>query len=204
MPKKVDITGKIFGRLTVVKEETERSSSNIMWLCKCECGNEIIVYGNNIKSGKTNSCGCWSIESHTKHGMTNSGEYISWKKMRDRCTNPKHESYANYGGRGIKVCDRWLNSFEDFFADMGLKPSTEHTLDRFPDRYGDYELSNCRWATEDEQKRNRTNNVWVEYKGEKLILNDWATKLGITPPMMRWKFVNKGWGIERIIQHYKK
>src|ERR1700743_836023 len=122
-------------------------------------------------------------EKKYKHGHSIKGketsEYRSWSALIKRCTNPSHERYCDYGGKGVLVCDRWRDSFANFLQDMGLKPSPAHTLDRFPQKEGNYEPGNCRWATTKEQNRNRKSNVYLEFEGERLVKVDWAKRLGI-------------------------
>jgi hypothetical protein len=125
--------------------------------CICDCGNTGTYYLCNLKSGKTKSCGCLYNETRVgnyKHGGTGTREYSIWKAMKRRCYNKNVKDYPNYGGRGIIVCDRWLNSFENFISDMGKKPSAEYSIDRI-DVNGNYEPSNCRWATPKEQRLNQ-------------------------------------------------
>lgn len=117
-----------------------------------------------------------------KHGQANrkrtTPEYSAWLHMKDRCLNPKNKMFSNYGGRGISVCERWINSFQFFFEDMGKKPTSKHSIDRI-DNDGNYEPSNCRWATYKTQLRNNRRNRWYEYNGNKMVLQDWADKWGI-------------------------
>lgn len=151
---KLDIVGQVFGRLTIT-EFVGTNSHGTIWTCMCICGNEIIASGKQLKIGNTKSCGCLKIEGiisrSLKHGhqrvSNKSAEYRAWRHMKSRCYNPNVERYENYGGKGVTVCDRWLNSFENFYADMGSRPSPLHLLDRYPDVNGNYEPSNCRWAT---------------------------------------------------------
>jgi hypothetical protein len=186
MGKKVDISEKRFGRLVVIKDAYSRKN-RWYWLCKCDCGNEITVLSNSLLSCNTTSCGCQQRETtsevFTKHGQSKTGkvsaEYRIWTAMKTRCYNPKHRHYKYYGGKGISVCDRWLNSFENFLADMGKRPSTSHSIDRYPDTNGNYELNNCRWATIEEQGQNRTSNRKIIYKGEEMTIGEFIKSLGI-------------------------
>jgi hypothetical protein len=158
--KRVQVEGHKFGRWTV-EIEADRRKGHRQWLCRCECGSKKVIFGTNLKRGLSRSCGCLQRELQTKpltHGQSGrrrTSEYIAWFNMKQRCYNPQYTRYKNWGGRGIRVCDRWLNSFENFLIDMDSKPSPEHSLDR-KDNDGDYEPSNCRWATDMEQRRNRT------------------------------------------------
>src|SRR5689334_4957651 len=113
-----------------------------------------------------------------KHGMWNKPEYKAWQKMKDRCYNPRSQRYDRYGARGIRVCGRWLASFEAFFEDLGPRPSPEHSLER-TDNDGDYCPENCRWATRAEQNRNRSDNVLLEYEGRRLTRAEWAREMGM-------------------------
>jgi hypothetical protein len=154
----IDLTGQRFVRLTVIAY-VGRRGTQALWQCRCDCGNISTVYGQNLRRGLSKSCGCLvrdvNRQKHQKHGHTanqkRSPEHRAWTGMKDRCTNDKGVRWKRYGGRGIKVCDRWFGSFESFLTDMGPKPSPRHSLDRYPNNDGDYEPGNVRWATPEQQ-----------------------------------------------------
>lgn len=157
MPKFNDITGKTFNRLTVISCAARKP---VRWNCRCICGGLVVVKTEWLASNNTKSCGCLNIETRKtallRHGRTHTTEHVIWRGMRRRCENINCHAYKNYGGRGISVCERW-QTFENFFADMGPRPSSLYSLDRV-DNDGNYEPGNCRWATRIQQIRNRRSN----------------------------------------------
>lgn len=182
MPAPKDITGQRFAKLLVLRYSERRSPSNkrMVW-CKCDCGTEKELIASNLTSGMAKSCGCLIGESakerFTKHGYRSHPMYHRWAGMLKRCYDPKNAEYKNYGARGIKVCDRWRDSFWDYVADMGLPPSKDASVDRI-DNEKDYSPENCRWATKKEQTINRRRTKMITFNGETLCIADWERKLG--------------------------
>lgn len=170
-----DLTGMSFSRLTVIGEARKH-----YWLCRCECGVEKSIYQSNLISGRTRSCGCLNRENLNvkgTHRKTGTEAYRVWAAMKARCYRVTSKDYPNWGGRGITVCDRWKNSFENFLEDMGDRPPG-FTIDRI-DVNGNYEPGNCRWATKEQQSRNKTNNHVITFNGESACISEWAERVGI-------------------------
>lgn len=189
-------TGKTFGSLTAIRPVGVDSKRHIQWECQCKCGSLIIVPGTSLCTGNTRSCGCLHLSTVTTHGQNygNSMTYRIWQGMKQRCVNKNNPDYDNYGGRGIYVCERWMNSFECFVADMGECPSRKHSIDR-RDNEGPYCMSNCRWATKVEQDRNKRTNHLITWQGETLCLTAWAERLSMSPATL-WCRISK-WTLEQ-------
>ncbi len=177
----IDLTGKRFGRLTVVSFSGSNSTGKRTWICMCDCGVKTIVATGDLRSGNTESCSCLKREKtgnrSYKHGLVKTSEYHTWSGLIQRCTNKKSDSYEYYGGDGVSVCKRWRDSFENFYADMGPKPTPKHTIDRYPNQKGNYEPGNCRWATKEQQSSNMSSNVLITHEGKTLTISNWARLL---------------------------
>lgn len=176
-------TGEVIGRLTVIEQVGKNSQGGKLFRCKCECGNEKIVLGAELRRHHTESCGCLfkdvQRKTVTRHGQRYSRLYEIWRSMKQRCYNPNKKKYECYGGRGITVCDEWLHDFQAFYDwAMANGYSDELSIDRI-DVNGNYEPANCRWATIKEQANNRRCNVSLEAFGEEHTVAEWAEILGI-------------------------
>lgn len=203
MGRKVNV-GDDFVRLTVTREAAKyhspKGQMHRQVECKCVCGNIVIVRTSSLRSGLTISCGCLQREkaavnrrNSATHGMDGTTTYKAWASMKQRCLNPKHEFFNHYGGRGIQVCDSWLESFKNFFADMGECPEGL-TLDRI-ENDGNYEPANCRWATRFQQNSNRRNATLLTMDGETMCVSEWSRKTGIHQDTIRWR-ISRGWTVE--------
>lgn len=196
--KLIDRSGERYERLTVQSRAPKASNpkdTNARWNCLCDCGKSVVAYGNDLKRGKVKSCGCLNDERiaqqghfNATHGMTNKPPYRTWSGMISRCTSKGSQQWRYYGGRGIKVCERW-RKFENFFSDMGIPP-VGMTLDRI-DPNGDYCPENCRWATPFQQSRNRRNSRMLTHKGMTLTVTEWARALGISTSAMVGRIANQ-------------
>ena len=194
MGKFIDETGKIYGLLTVINRAENRKGRPV-FNCLCECGVRKEIRANELREGQK-SCGC--RPGNMSHGLSKTREHAIWLDMRQRCHNPNLKNYLNYGGRGIKVCERWINSFENFIADMGLRPGPEYSIDRKDNSLG-YSPENCRWATPKEQANNTRRNRLVNYKGKTLTIAQWAEEFGIESPILYWRIAVSKWPIERAL-----
>ena len=184
------VNGEKFGRLTIVAKQAGKSADGrTLYLCKCECGNTLLVPANRLKNGNTKSCGCLKrdkgIEANTTHGLSKTRLYRIWGSMIDRCERKGCERYSRYGGRGITVCKEWRNNFQAFYdwaMANGYNPNAkfgECTIDRI-NTDGNYEPSNCKWVTNKEQANNKECTCRLEHNGECHTLKEWATITGIS------------------------
>jgi hypothetical protein len=196
-PKFQDLTGRRFGRWRVQTLAGSTHYANSMWHCVCDCGNVGVVRSYCLLKATSNSCGCLAHElSSLRLSGTPSrhpAEYRIWRGIKNRCLNPNVWAYSYYGGRGIKICDRWLESFDAFLDDIG--PNPKHEIDRFPNMNGDYEPSNCRWATRLQQARNKRNNRLVTHDGQTKCVAEWAADLGISYAALAKRLLKNGWNI---------
>jgi hypothetical protein len=187
---RLDLSGEKFGRWVVVGQSHKNASGEVFWLCRCECGGEKSVKAGSLRSGRSTSCGCAHLDAVTSHGMTKTPTFKSWESMKQRCLNQKAPDYHSYGGRGIKVHEAWRDSFPQFLADMGERPEGT-TLDRI-DVDGDYEPSNCRWATLKTQQRNRRVTSAITHNGATRSLAEWAELTGVPSKILGWR-IKVGW-----------
>lgn len=201
--KLIDLTGKRFCRLVVVcRNEHNDKFNQVTWKCRCDCGNEVIVKGNALKSGNTKSCGCYKLEQirksetkHSIHGLKHTRMYNIWHGMKARCYNPNNKDYCNYGARGIVMCDEWKNDFQAFYDwAMANGYSDNLTIDRINnDR--NYEPSNCEWVTTHKQNQNKRNNIYLTFNGKTQLLSRWAEETGISVGVLSRRIIN-GWSVE--------
>ena len=199
------VKGQVFGRLTIVGASffaslTPNTKRHSRVVARCECGNSIIVRIASLKSGTTASCGCLHGEllsqRQLKHGFTirsnrKPPEYGVWASLIQRCTNRKCSNFSDYGGRGIGVCDRWKESFEAFYSDMGPRPSAKHSIDRI-NNDGNYEPGNCQWAMKIQQNRNSRHNRMITIDGHSRCVTEWSEILGISSQLV-YDRLHRGW-----------
>lgn len=200
----VDRTGTRYGRLVVLRRDDTGPASKgrrVRWLCACDCGSQVSVTGHGLQRGDTRSCGCLKREEvgarFRVHGSSRSATHNSWRAMKERCLSPSHEKFADYGGRGIEVCDRWL-SFENFAADMGDRPA-RMTLDRI-DPNGNYEPGNCRWASAKTQAENRR-GIGHMWQGQIRTVADIARLTGLPRTSLQKRIRTYGDTVEEAVAH---
>lgn len=191
-----NLVGNVYSRLTVISFHSIGFANyhGASWNCQCQCGNVVTIRSCSLGSGLTKSCGCLQTDLLKTHGGTKTKEFRVWMQMKARCKNPKDKAYKDYGGRGIKVCERW-REFGDFIADMGKCPAGR-SLDRINNN-GDYEPGNCRWATKKEQANNTRQTKMIEYKGRTMALRYWCDELNLNHAKTRIRIFQHGWTVER-------
>ena len=190
MGKHQDICGQKFWRLTAIEY-----AGDGLWFCNCECGKTTKASPAALRAGRNKSCGCWNREQHTKSGLVDHPLYRVWVTMRARCNNPNDASYHNYGGRGIKVCERWDN-FSNFLSDRGERPQ-RCDIDRI-DNNGNYDPENCRWVSRKENLRNTRRTRMLTFQGEALPVGVWSERLGV-PVRTLLNRIDRGWSVENAL-----
>ena len=205
-----DLIGKEFGRLVVLEQHPEKKKGYIQWICKCQCGNIIVVRSDLLKSGGVRSCGCLAREIHsaycrglglarTTHKKSNTRLYKIYSNMKDRCYNKNNHAYKDYGLRGITICKEWLKDFNTFYEwaiNNGYKDNL--TIDRKDNNSG-YSPDNCRWITRTKQCLNTRNNKFITYNNKTQTLKEWTDELGLSYSKI-WKRLHRGWSFERAIK----
>lgn len=203
MARKSYKPGALHFDLTILRHVRIHGDGTRIFLCRCKCGNKLEVRQSSISSERTKSCGCRKSKDvklrFTKHGKHGIPEYNAWKALRSRCRNSD-----NYAGRGIKVCKRWSgeNGFQKFLKDMGLRPSSKHSIDRI-DNDGDYRPSNCQWATRKQQNKNRRNSINIPFQGKVLTLMELSARTGVGYTTLKWRYEN-GYTGKSLIRKSKK
>lgn len=190
-----DISGQKFGRLTAIRDTGKRKNAQVVWMCKCDCGEEKEVRGEDLRSGSIKSCGCLKKDSLREKNLR---LYSIWHNMKDRCYNKNSTSYKTYGRLGVVVCEEWKNSFEsfcDWAVSNGYKDGL--TIDRI-DVKGNYEPTNCRWASYKEQNNNKKNNRFISFKGVTMTLKQWSEELNI-PYHTLGNRIRSGWSVEKAL-----
>lgn len=195
------IAGWRYGRLVALTSFRKGPRQYLYWRCQCDCGNFVDVNAQNLRRSHTKSCGCLKDEyvgkELTTHGKRGTAEYRTWSNVKARCTNPLATDYFHYGGRGIQICDRWRNSFENFYRDMGPKPTDRHSIER-RNVEGNYEPNNCYWATPEEQSNNKRTTVRYTTDEGELSQSQLAEKHGLSVQVLRYR-LQKGWQLEQAL-----
>lgn len=191
-----DLSGMRFGLLTVIDAAGRAAGQKITWRCSCDCGGEREVIGSNLVSGEVVSCGCRN--GNKTHGKTGTSLYNRWKAMIQRCENPNNKRYAAYGGRGIRVCREWRESFEAFARDVGSGFSPELELDRI-DVNGNYAPGNVRWVPQTVNARNKRSSRYLTFHGRTLTVAEWADLLGLKAGTIRFRLDKAEWPVDRAL-----
>ena len=207
----IDLTGNRYGRWTVIKIEGRTSSGGSAWLCECDCGTKRVVSGSSLKQGLSNSCGCLGKEHREKaaadaarkHGGKNERLYNVWQGIKERCCNKRSKYYSHYGGRGITICEQWLDYavFREWANANGYDPTAPKgacTIDRIDNDKG-YYPDNCRWVPSVVQCNNRRNNHMISYNGKTQTISQWSREVGIRKDTLRRRIEIYGWSVERAL-----
>ena len=210
MSKLLDLTGQRFGRLTVLSRAEDyispKGKKSSRWLCQCDCGNIKVILGSALKNRRTRSCGCIAKEKignyKRTHGKYQTRIYKTWRGMKDRCLNTKHNRYPRYGGRGISICEEWLHfeSFYEWAMAHGYRDGL--SIDRI-NVNGNYEPSNCRWITIKKQANNKGNSRYLTFNGETHTMAEWSEITGINYDTIRNR-LNSGWTTEQVLTTKQK
>jgi hypothetical protein len=201
MPKIIELAGKTFGDYKVISYHSQDKFHNAIWVCQCtKCGLSKNLKGSRLAKGRNTTCYC-GVHYNYKHGSKKNKEYRAWRHMLNRCYMPSVREYKRYGGRGIRVCDQWRESYINFIADIGVAPGPDYSLDRI-DVNGNYEPGNVRWATIRQQANNTRRTYMVEYRGEKIPLGTFCHEHGLPIELMRGR-LNMGWSIEKAMTEPK-
>lgn len=203
MSKLIDLEGKRYGKLMVVKRMANRDKAVTVWECKCDCGNTTIVTSANLRSGRTKSCGCLrgivSKQKATTHGMSKSKLYYIWSDIKQRCYQKNNPAFKFYGGRGIKMCNEWFKSYERFMKWAEINGYHEGlTIERI-DVNGDYCPDNCKWIQLSEQAQNRRSNILIDYNGESHCLSEWCNIYKVNYYLVYNRIHKNKWSFERAI-----
>lgn len=189
MSRKIDLTGRRYGRLVVLEDTGIRKNKSIVWKCECDCGKIVFPTARHLSIGNTTSCGC----SRIKHGYAGTRIFSIWRGMKERCDNKNSRSYKNYGGRGISICDEWYDIDTFYSWAMSSGYADDLTLDRI-DVNGNYEPDNCKWSTDIEQHNNRNDNIYYERDGKNQSIAMWCRELGIKKGTV-YRRIQRGWDI---------
>lgn len=198
MPKFVDITGKTFNKLTAVSFHHKDKRGKAYWLFRCSCGKEVITRKGSVTSGEIKSCGCSHKEQNITHGLSKSNLYFVFQAMKQRCYNKSNLGYSEYGGRGITICDEWLTNPESFYTwaiENGYKRGL--SIDRIDNNKG-YSPENCRWATQEQQQKNKRTNLSLTYKGKTCCASEWSDLYKVPRRKVYWR-LSKGWSFEEAL-----
>lgn len=196
--KPLSLEGQKFGRLTVICRGQNNKYGKATWLCQCECGVAKTVISSKLTNGETKSCGCKRVENgrlNKTHGASYSALYNRYKAMLNRCHNPNNSSFERYGGKGIRVCDRWRHSYAAFYEDMG-EPPPGFTLDRIDNSKG-YSPENCRWASTKQQANNSSKARIITFNGKSMNVTEWAKFLGMTQGALSERL--EKWPVEKAL-----